>query len=66
MKFCENLKKELEQHKLSQEKFAEKLFTTQATISRWLSGVNEPDLETLLKICEILECSPNELLGWRE
>jgi len=43
---------------------AKELQTTQATVSRWCSGANQPDLETLLQICQILDTTPNEILGW--
>ena len=64
--FTENLKAEMKSAKISQEALAKALNTTQATISRWTSGIYEPDLQTLLAICEILDVSPNVLLGWEE
>ena len=66
MTFSENLKTELKMNKISQEKLAQELRTTQATVSRWCAGENEPDYETLFKICEILNTSPNILLGWED
>ena len=51
---------------MSQEKLAKALNTTQATVSRWASGENEPDFQTLLQICQILNVTPNELLGWED
>ena len=64
LKFSENLKSEMKHNKVSQDKLAKELNTTQATVSRWTSGVYEPDLQTLLTICEILDTTPNMLLGW--
>ncbi len=64
MKFSENLRLALLENKMSQEKLAKKLNTSQATISRWVKGVNQPDFDILLLICEILDRTPNELLGW--
>lgn len=49
---------------ISQEQLAKMLNTTQATVSRWTSGKNQPDFETLFAICDILDVSPNNLLGW--
>ena len=66
MNFCENLKKEMRYRQISQQALAEQLNTSQATISRWTKGINQPDFQTLEKICKILETSPNELLGWEE
>ena len=66
MNFAKNLTSELKVNNISQEKFARELQTTQATISRWCAGVNEPDYETLFEICKILKTSPNVLLGWED
>ena len=66
LKFSENLKVELKNNHFSQERLAKELGTTQATISRWISGENQPDLETVMKICEIFDTTPNLLLGWED
>ena len=51
---------------MAQSELALKLQTTQQTVSRWLKGINEPDLDTLLKICLYLNETPNSLLGYDE
>ena len=66
LSFPENLKSEMKSAHMSQEKLAKALNTTQATVSRWASGENEPDFQTLLQICQILNVTPNELLGWED
>ena len=66
MKFSKNLKTELSLRGMTQENLANALGTTQATVSRWIKGVNQPDFETLFSICRILEVTPNDLLGWSE
>ena len=66
MTFAINLKNELISRSITQEKLAKELGTTQATVSRWIKGVNQPDFETLFMICRILEVTPNDLLGWEE
>ena len=66
MKFSKNLKTEMSLRGMTQEKLANALGTTQATVSRWIKGVNQPDFETLFSICIILEVTPNDLLGWSE
>lgn len=66
MNFSKNLKSEMKSAHMSQEKLAKALNTTQATVSRWASGENEPDFQTLLQICQILNVTPNELLGWED
>ena len=63
-KFADNLKTEMANSHISQEQLAKMLNTTQATVSRWTSGKNQPDFETLFAICDILDVSPNNLLGW--
>ena len=62
--FSEHLKEALTENELTQREIAEKIGTTQQTISRWLKGINEPDLETLLHLCFILRETPNSILGY--
>ena len=64
VKFSENLKSALTTNEMTQQNLADLIGTTQATINRWLKGINEPDLTTLLEICLYLDETPNELLGY--
>lgn len=48
---------------LTQAKLAEKLFVSEKTISKWENGRGVPDTNVLLKLCEILDVSLNELLS---
>ena len=64
LKFSENLREALALHEMTQQDLANHLGTTQQTVSRWLKGVNEPDLTTLLDMCLILGETPNSLLGY--
>ncbi len=64
--FQNNLSHALKASKLSQTQLAEKLGTTQQTVSRWLNGINEPDLSMLVEICKILNETPNSLLSFNE
>lgn len=66
MTFSENLKIALANNKMTQQKLAEQLGTTQQTVSRWLKGINEPDFKTLIKICTILNETPNTILGFND
>lgn len=50
---------------LSQKSFAEKIGRSQNTVSNWESGRISPDIDSLQKICEIYDISPNELIGWQ-
>lgn len=64
IKFSENLKHALDENGMTQKNLAELLGTTQATVSRWLHGVNEPDMAVLTDICLYLGETPSSLLGF--
>ena len=64
LKFSENLREALAVHEMTQKELADLLGTTQQTVSRWLKGINEPDLTMLLEICLHLGETPNALLGF--
>ena len=49
--------------KLTQSKLAEQLFVSEKTVSKWENGKGVPDTNVLLKLCEILDVSLNELLS---
>lgn len=66
LKFKDNLKLSMKENNVTQTQLAKYLKTTQQTVSRWLNGQNEPDLETLLLICICLHETPNSLLGFDE
>ncbi len=50
----------------SQQQLADKLGTTQQSISRWINGQTEPEPDDLLLACYFLEEVPNELLGYND
>lgn len=64
LKFAQNLQEALNNHEMTQKDLAEQLSTTQQTVSRWIKGINEPDLATLLEICYFLDETPNSILGY--
>ena len=47
---------------LTQGQLADKLNITDRAISKWETGKSMPDFDIMLKLCEILEISVNELL----
>ena len=47
---------------LSQEDVAEHLHLSRQAISKWEQGQSTPDVETCLKLCELLKVTPNQLL----
>lgn len=64
LKFHENLRDALAMNEMTQQDLANHIGTSQQTVSRWLNGVNEPDLSTILEICLYLGETPNSLLGY--
>ena len=66
LKFAENLREALATSGMTQQELADQVGTTQATVNRWLKGVNEPNFATLLEICFLLGETPNSLLGFDE
>ena len=64
LQFSKNLRDALKNSKKTQQDLADYLGTTQATVSRWINGENEPDLATLIEICLYVDETPNDLLGF--
>lgn len=62
--FPNNLKKYRKEAKLSQAKLGELLNVSQNAVYNWENGKREPDMRTLLSICEILNVTPAQLLGY--
>ncbi len=60
--FGENFKKRRMEKGYSQNDIAEKLYVTRQCVSKWEKGVTQPDLQTLLKISELLDVSVDALL----
>ena len=57
-----NLKQLREQKGLTQDQLAEQLFVTRQTISNYENGRSRPDIDTLLKIAELLNSDVNSIL----
>jgi putative transcriptional regulator len=54
-----------EKRGLSQRRLAQALDLTENTIANWENGRTGLDwFERVAKLCEILDCSPNELFGY--
>lgn len=60
--FAKNLKTTLEKKHKTQRELAKYVGTTEATVSRWVTGKALPRTKALDKICQHLMCSPNELM----
>ena len=51
---------------LSDTKVAERAGLAQTRYAAYAVDKYEPDLATLLRICQVLHLTPNDLLGWTE
>ena len=52
-----------EEFQMTQKELAEKLSSAQRNVSNWENGVNEPDLDTVVRLCEIFHVGLDELFG---
>ena len=57
----QNLNYYLKANKMTQKKLSELLDVSQAAVTNWTKGKNSPDIETLIRICNILKISINDL-----
>ena len=62
MSFGENLSYLRKKSKITQEELADKMFVTRQTVSRWETDSALPDVETLIKLCDILGCNMDVLV----
>ena len=62
--FANSLKSLLEKRGMTQRALAEKLGTTEVTVSRYTSGNRTPNIETTVAIAEILGVSLDQLVGY--
>lgn len=58
----QNLNYYLKANKMTQKKLSELLDVSQAAVTNWTKGKNSPDIETLIRICNILKISINDIL----
>ena len=59
--FSENLLVILEENKLSRKSFAEALGVNPASVTRWISGENNPSSQTIKQICGMYGYNPEWL-----
>ncbi len=62
MRFCDKLPKQRKNNNFSQEQLADKLGVSRQAVSKWESGVSYPDMDKIIQICKILNCSLEDLL----
>lgn len=61
MSFNEKLQKLRKEKKYSQEELADLLDVTRQSVSKWESGQTYPEMDKLLSLCKIFNCSLEEL-----
>lgn len=62
MKFSEKLTNLRKKNNKSQEQLADKLGVSRQAVSKWESGTSVPDMEKMMQLCKILNCSLDELV----
>ena len=62
-RISENLKREIELCGKPKSVIADKLGISRPTLSQYLSGRVFPSLPTFAKLCKIIDCSADEILG---
>ena len=62
--FANSLKSLLDKRGMTQRALAEKLGTTEVTVSRYTSGNRTPNVETTVAIAEVLGVSLDQLVGY--
>jgi transcriptional regulator with XRE-family HTH domain len=62
MQFFEKLKQCREESGLTQEGVAERLNITRQAVSKWERGINEPDIETIVRLSDIYGVTIDQLL----
>lgn len=62
MGFGENLQILRKTKNISQEQLAERLDVSRQAVSKWESGSGYPETEKLISICELFECSMDEIV----
>lgn len=62
MNFGENLQNLRKLRNYSQEDLADKLQVSRQAVSKWESGTGYPETEKLISICELFDCSMDELV----
>ncbi len=58
-----NIKKLRQKKGLTQEELAEKLYVTRQAVSNWETGKNQPDVDTLKSLAEVLETDIKEVIN---
>lgn len=63
MYYIDIIKQVMQEHNLSQQKFADMLGVNQTTVSQWLLGKKKPGYDSIAMLYEKFEIEPNSLFG---
>lgn len=61
--FGANLKKARKRRGLTQRQLADLIGAKHNSVSNWETGQNEPDTQTIRRLCDILSITANDLFG---
>ena len=64
MKIIEIIFEKMNEKGIKQQELADKLGIRKSVVSSWKTRNTNPPLEYIDQICELIEISPNELLGY--
>lgn len=64
MKLGENIRNFRTFRQITQGQLAELVGKSKNTISNWERGDNFPDPDTIERLCEIFDVTPNQIFGW--
>ena len=64
MSFNKKLSEYRKRKGLSQEQLAFQIGVSRQAVSKWETGLSQPELLNIEKLCEVLEITPNELMGF--
>lgn len=62
MRFCDKLSKIRKNNNLSQEQLADRLGVSRQAVSKWEQGLSHPDMDKIIQMCKILDCTLEELM----
>jgi len=61
--FADNLRRRAQELELSNAEVARRVGLSERRYAHYVSGRNEPDLAMLIRIADVLQSTPNDLLG---
>lgn len=62
MRFCDKLPKLRKENNITQEQLADRLGISRQAVSKWESGLSIPDMDKMIQLCNVLNCTLEDLL----